>query len=275
MENVNKKIMKNIKMFELISILPLLLLCMGCSNDSTDTDPPAPVTITLDDVEKAFSDLPLSEGTNDLSLEVPNNQTWQFRAIAPDISDGEKKPLFVHLHGASAGDPNAHKTTSCYMVPGLENIEAYVLSPNGGIQQWLDPINQVQVLALTNFAIKYWNVDPNKVVVVGYSNGGNGSWFFAETQPDLFSAGIPIASSYSTTNANGEVRKIDTPLFVIHGENDELFPLSETQDWVDQSVQAGSTIEFVVATGLVHNEPCSYVEYLQGAIEWLETTVWN
>ena len=229
--------------------------------------------LTFEDVEIAFSELELETGINDYSLKVPGNLTWDFRVIAPDLGNLEKKPLFVHLHGAAGGDPNAHKSTSCYIEPGLENIEAYIISPNGGLNTWEEPINQSQVMGLVTFALKYWNIDSSRVVVTGYSNGGNGSWFFSETQPQIFSAGIPMASSYSTIGTNGSPRKIETPLYVIHGENDELFPLAETQSWVEQSIEAGSQIELVIAEGLEHNEPCEYASYLQDGVEWLLTTV--
>jgi predicted peptidase len=254
-------------------LVPLLLLILGCGSDSPNEDQENE-EITWEDVEREFSELDLKEGANDFTLEVQNNQFWRVRALIPNLSDTERKPLFVHLHGASGGDPDAHKATACYLEPGLENIEAYVISPNGGLQQWNGSVNQVQVLALTDFAIKYWNVDPDKIVVVGYSNGGNGSWFFAETHPELFSAGIPMASSYNTINSTGEARRIDTPLYVIHGENDELFPLSDTENWVEKSIEAGSTIELAIAPDLTHNDPCNYVDYLQDAVEWLNTSVW-
>ncbi|NNE76258.1 MAG: hypothetical protein HKN31_04215 [Pricia sp.] len=251
----------------------IVLVILGCSSDSSDTPPPKEITFA--DVEAAFSELEVSTGNNDYSLEVPGNLRWNFRVIAPDDTDGEKLPLFVHLHGAAGGNPDAHKSTSCYMEPALEDTEAYVISPNGGLEQWFEPVNQSQVLGLVTYALKYWNVDPAKVVVVGYSNGGNGSWFFAETQPQVFSAGIPMASSYSTIGTDNQPRKIETPLYVIHGENDDLFPVEETQFWVEQAVDAGSQIEFVVAPGLVHNEPCEYVSFLKEGIEWLKTTVWQ
>lgn len=248
------------------------VLWVGCSDDATVAENPQK-EITFQDVEKTFSELDIKFGINDFSLDVPGNLKWNFRVIAPNAG-GEKKPLFVHLHGASGGSADAHKATSCYMEPGLENIEAYVISPNGGIEQWLEPVNQSQVMGLVTFAMKYWNIDSEKVVVVGYSNGGNGSWFFAETQPQVFSAGIPIASSYNTTNTNGQPRKIETPLYVIHGENDTLFPVAQTQAWVEQSIEVGSDIEFVVAEGLTHNEPCDYVPYLKEGVEWLKSSVW-
>ena len=266
--------MKTIQFAKKMLVCASLFLLFGCSSDSPPKTDANPKEITFADVEAAFSELEVKTGTNDFSLKVPGNLTWDFRVIAPDLSDGIKKPLFVHLHGASGGDADAHKATSCYMEPGLENIEAFVISPNGGVELWHEPVNQSQVMGLVTFALKYWEVDPDKVVVAGYSNGGNGSWFFAETQPEGFSAGIPMASSYSTTNTGGGARKIDTPLYVIHGENDELFPLAQTQTWVEQSVDAGSRIEFVVAPGLTHNIPCDYVDYLQDAVEWVETEVW-
>lgn len=61
----------------------------------------------------------------------------------------------------------------------------------------------------------------NKVLVTIYGNDGNRSWFFAEKQPQVFSVGIPMASSYSTIGTNRQPRKTDTPIYVIHGENDE------------------------------------------------------
>lgn len=249
-----------------------LFTLVGCSTDSSDTEPAKEITFA--DVEKVFSELDIKTGINDFSLDVPGNLKWDFRIIAPDVSDGIKKPLFVHLHGAAGGSPTAHMTTACYMEPGLENIDAYVISPNGGLSFWHEPVNQSQVMGLVTYALEYLDIDPNKVVIVGYSNGGNGSWFFAETRPQVFSAGIPMASSYNTTGTNGQSRKIDTPLYVIHGEDDALFPLADTQAWVNGSVEVGSTIEFVVAQGLEHQEPCEYVSYLQDAVEWVKTEVW-
>ena len=55
---------------------------------------------------------------------------------------------------------------------------------------------------------------------------------------------------------------------------DDLFPLDITQGLVDESIGAGSDITFVVADGLVHNDPCAYVDELKKAVVWLETEVW-
>ncbi|OWW24007.1 hypothetical protein B4Q04_18015 [Zobellia sp. OII3] len=265
--------MKSSKIFKLLIITLASGLFLSCSSDSSDNTP-QPKEITFEDVDKSFSELQIEEGNNDFRLEVPNGLFWNFRVTAPKPSE-EKKPLFINLHGAAGGSPDAHKNTSCYLENATSSINAFVVSPNGGTYQWFEPINQSQVMGIVTLALKYWNIDSNKVVVTGYSNGGIGSWFFAETQPEVFSAGIPLASSYNTTNTNGEARKIDSPLYVIHGEDDELFPLSQTQTWVEQSVEVGSEIEFVVANGLTHNELCQYAPYFDDAVLWLTTSIWK
>ncbi|MBK8556751.1 MAG: hypothetical protein IPL65_13710 [Lewinellaceae bacterium] len=155
----------------LLSILMLSVL--GCKKET-----PAPVERTLTDVENDFQALDRTPGTHDVQLEFLYGHLWNFRIIAPTVGAGEKKPLVIHLHGASGGDPDAHKATACYAEPGLQGLDAFIISPNGGINQWYDLPNQEQVINLVLLAKRFWPIDPNKIVVMGYSNGGNGSLVF-------------------------------------------------------------------------------------------------
>lgn len=250
-----------------------LLLFLGNACKSDDTPEP-PAQRTFADVEADFQALDLSPGTLDASLTMPNGLVYHFRIISPNRAAGELRPMVLTLHGASAGNPDAHKNTACYAEPGLEILDAFILSPNGGFDLWYDASNQQQIATLMSLALKYWPIDPAKIAVTGYSNGGNGSWFFGENQSSTLSAAIPMASSYSVYQPDSMVRKMDIPMYVIHGENDELFPLEETRGFVEATVAVGSDITFVVAPGLGHYTPCDYVPYLKEAAVWLEETVW-
>ena len=64
-------------------------------------------------------------------------------------------------------------------------------------------------------------------------------------------------------------------MYVIHGADDDFFPLDLTQNWVNQAIEAGGDITFVIAPNLGHFEPCHYVEYIQDAADWLVNDVWN
>lgn len=262
--------MKSFK--HILLYLCLATLAFGCNTSDDTNTPPAR---TYSDVKQDFSTINFSPGTNDVSLIGVNNEFWEFRVIMPDVDfTNNNRPLILTLHGFSNGDPNAHKNTACYAESGFEALDAIILSPNNRGLQWFDPYNQNQVNTLIDMAKTYLPVDNTKIVVNGYSDGGNGAWWYSETQSNVFAAGIPMASAYGSYNPNGSAKIIPTPTYVIHGENDELFPLQNTQDWVAATSLAGSETTLVVATGLTHVEPCAYVSYLQDATTWLLNDIW-
>ena len=264
------------KFFKYSFALLLTVFLIACSGGSS-IDDPEPTIRTADDVINDFKNISLQPGVNDLKLETfVNGVYWNFRVIAPtNASESNKRPLVLTFHGASGGSETAHQHTDCYDEPGLAALNAYIISPNAGLGEWYDQENQQQVLALVDLAKTYWFVDSDKILATGYSNGGNASWFYADYYSDIFTAAIPMASSYNPERSDGTVPKIGIPLYVIHGGDDELFPASETQQFVDLSIAAGSNIEFVIAEGLTHFKPCEYVEHLKTAVTWLQTDVWN
>jgi len=52
-------------------------------------------------------------------------------------------------------------------------------------------------------------------------------------------------------------------------------PTVRTHKWVDEYIDSGGNIEFVVADTLSHFKPCDYVPYLQEAAVWLQDEVWE
>ena len=247
----------------------LFLTILSCSKDEE------PAQRTVLDIENDFAAIEVKPGTQDLTLKITDDITYNFRVIFPDVDLSNKWPMVLTLHGYSAGDPDAHKYTDCYVEPGLAALDVIIISPNGGEADWEVISNQNMLQILTDLSSRFWPVDVSKIVVTGYSNGGNGSWYYAETQPAIFSASIPLAAGYAIVNPDGSARKVDIPMYVIHGEEDDLFPLDTVQNWVDQSISVGSDIEFVVAEGLGHYTPCDYISYFQDAAVWLENEVWQ
>lgn len=249
----------------------VFLLFLNCSNSSDDGTPAR----TFADVQQDFAAMTFNTGINDVSLLNTFNFNWDFRVIMPDVDfTNNNRPLIVTLHGFSGGDVNAHKNTACYAEPGFEALNAIIISPNGGDLDWFNLYNQEQVLSLVELASDYLPVDVNKVVINGYSDGGNGSWWLGESRGSTFSAAIPMASAYASYHSNGAARTMPIPFYVIHGENDELFSLADIQSWIDETNAAGSDVTLEIAPGLTHIEPCSYVPYLQNAANWLVSDVW-
>ena len=252
------------------ALIGLLALVLSCSGDESN-----PNQRTYDDVRNDFNSLNYAVGVNDFSLLNTHNFLWYFRVNIPNVDlTNNDRPLIIDLHSFSGNNTDAHKNTGCYIANGFSSLDAIIISPNAGPYIWEDIRNQEQILSLVDLAVTFWPVDPSKIVVTGYSAGGNGSWFSGEVQPNVYSAAIPIASSYNTTS-NGVGRLMEIPFYVIHGEDDTYFPLQLTQDWVTATQSAGSDVTFVVAPGLDHFEPCNYAPYIEDAADWLVNYVWN
>ncbi|WP_242155241.1 dienelactone hydrolase family protein [Aestuariivivens sediminis] len=264
-------------------ILVLTCILFNCNrfeeefvNGGNDPDPTGPRT--AEDVIADFKAIDFQPGINDVSLEsTTEGYFWNFRVIVPeDASETNKKPMIFSLHGGAQNTaPDAHKNTDCLISPGIENIiDAFVVSPNSNSYLWYHQLNQIQILALHDLITSNLPVDIDKMAITGYSDGGNGSWFYAQYYPHLFNAAIPLATSYNTAKNDGSIEAFAHPLYVIHGENDQLFPLEITQGFVNESIAAGSEIAFVVASGLDHYSVCDYLPYFRDAAVWLNT-LWN
>lgn len=270
--------MKNtFNLLKTVSIIFVLLFFVNCGSDEDDGFTVAPVR-TADDVREDFQNLTINAGINDLTLEsIVAGQFWKFRIIAPaGASPTNKKPLIFRLHGGATNVSNTiHLTTDCLVSPGFQDVDAYIISPNSNGKLWYEEENIVQVLALVDMMSTYLHIDTNKRVVMGYSDGGNGAWFFSQFYSGLFSAAIPMASSYAVTSQSGVTHQFAKPIYAIHGSDDDLFPLATTQGFIDETVGVGSDVTFVVAPGLEHFNSCAYVSYLQDAADWLVNTVWD
>ncbi len=217
--------------------------------------------------EKAFSRVKLrSNKLLDINLMNDHGKRYKARVSFPDSIE-KHNPLIIALH--YAGGLGTYKEFhDCLVVPGLEKLNAIIISPEGEEQLWSTENNIEKILSIVNLAPKYWKTNQRKVVIMGYSNGGNGTWYFAKHYPDLFSAAIPIASSYPLS------AKIQIPVYAIHGSKDELFSITKTEKYINNSIEKGSNITFIKNERLSHFQACAYAEDLKKVTKWLHN-IWN
>ena len=261
--------------FKSIFFITVSFLIFSCGSETgggTETE-----IRSYNDVKLDFEKLTFTPGINDIEIIGTADYVWKFRLIVPaNASVSNKRPLIVSLHGgATIANSGFYKATSCLVEPGFESLDAYILSPASDGFPWFDEPNQYKVVELTRLVKEFLNVDSNKVAISGYSDGGIGAWFHAQYNPSDYSASIPMSAQYNPRSPSLGTSKINIPMYAIHGENDELFPLETTQQFVDLTIDAGTDITFVIATGLTHNNTCDYESYLKDAAIWLDTVVWK
>lgn len=198
-----------------------------------------------------------------------NKTPIEYGLSIPEIPEGETVPLVLALHfSGGQGLPFLQS----FALFGLADLDAIIISPSAPKgSNWTTISTTAMLKELVESAIKDWPVDPKKVVVMGYSMGGYGTWNLLSSSPELFSAAIPIASS---PNSWLETISTGVPIYAIHSELDQQIPLSEVESEVLALQNKGVDIQLVVAKNIDHYDADILVTYLYDAMDWLKYTIW-
>jgi predicted peptidase len=192
--------------------------------------------------------------------------------VPPGYSGEKSVPLILALHYAGHGIPFYGEMILQEMVrPAFEELGAIIVSPDCPVKYWHQPESEQLIFDLLDTIQAKFNIDPDRILVTGYSLGGMGVWHFAGRYPGRFTAAIVMAGAppKDALEINWRI-----PLMVIHGREDEVLPLQETKEIVSRLEKDGMDIEFRVLEGVTHYQTNYFVAALRNAIPWL-LEVWN
>jgi len=131
---------------------------------------------------------PKGKGRDKVVLDSPYEQEmWAF------VSNrrGRDKGLVVGLHGGGKGAGTADEPRGTWRMKDCVGIYPQGLVLDG--DNWNTVQGERQILSLIEIAKAQYDVDPDRVYVMGFSMGGTGSWHMAGRWPDLFSGAAPCA----------------------------------------------------------------------------------
>jgi len=115
---------------------------------------------------------------------------------APDPKRGSQFGLFVGLHGGDNNDKEGSKgVAKSQFAAELGKHKCMGLFPQalGDFgDAWNSAINERSVLTLLEMAKRTFDIDPDRIFVGGFSNGGSGSYFLPGRHPHLFAAAMPF-----------------------------------------------------------------------------------
>lgn len=154
------------------------------------------------------------------------------REKPPPPKDG--RPLFICMHGGGqngkAKGPHAwNVNTREWRVQTQLALRLY--EPQGlyfvprmaddRLGRWWHWHNQDAFEQVIRHGVLFWNVDPNRVYLLGISEGGYGSDILAPFMPDLFAGANPIAAGVGLGNPLENLRNL--PFRTEVGEKDTMF----------------------------------------------------
>jgi len=181
----------------------------------------------------------------------------------------EPVPLILALH--FGGDPRGagHAMLQILIQPALGALGAVIVAPDSLGGGWSMPANERAVNALLAAVEKKYTIDPTKVIVTGFSMGGQGTWYWGDKYPDRFSAAIPLAGTPTPSATTWRI-----PVFAVHSRDDQVQPIGPTEQRIADLKKRGINAQIVVVTGIQHFETDRFVDGLRQAVPWVRD-VWK
>ena len=224
---------KNVCLF---FMLMLIVVCSGC-NSSVKQDVPSTAGRYIVDEPMSF--------TTDINYLV----------YLPDDygKDPEKKwPLVMFLHGVGECGSDLTKVEK-HGIPKLavagQKFDFILIAPQCPAGKFwpnlCDPL-----LAVIDNAKSKWNVDNDRVYLTGLSMGGFGTWQLGCYSPETFAAIAPICGAgYRWTAKNLK----DMPVWAFHGEKDNVVPVQESYNMIEEIKKAGGNPKLTTYPDLQHD----------------------
>ncbi|MHC5032432.1 MAG: carboxylesterase family protein, partial [Planctomycetota bacterium] len=127
-------------------------------------------------------------------------------------------PLILSLHGAGGNGP---MEINFQWSSNLSKWKGFVVAPSGQPpgDQWF-PGQEKFVLAVLRDVFSKASIDSNRVYCNGFSNGGNGAWYFAEVHPGTVAA--MCTRGGANPNSGLLVNLLHIPTYILHGELDQV-----------------------------------------------------
>ena len=204
----------------------------------------------------------------DLQMPLPSGGTLLYGLAVPaKYKAGEPRPLVLALH---PGGERMRYYGSAYVrtvvAPALESLGAIIVAPDCPTNAWTDPAADAAVMALIEKVTREFTIDRRRVLVVGFSMGGRGTWFMAAHHPDLFTAAIPMAAATGDEplDALGTI-----PTYIIHSRRDQVVPFAPAERTARELERLGRPVKFEPLSDPTHFEMTAYIPALTRAGAWV------
>ena len=159
-------------------------------------------------------------------------------------------PLMVFLHGSGerGDDLNQVKKYGPPMIlEGNPDFPFVVVSPQCPAEQHWEP---ERLMELVDDVVANHRIDRRRIVLTGASLGAFGMWQTASAYPGRFAALVPVCGWGDPAWAT---RLRDVPIWMFHGEEDCVVPVSSSLEMLDAILAAGGDARLTSYPGVDHD----------------------
>jgi hypothetical protein len=204
-----------------------------------------------------------ARGTGVVRLEhrAPDGVEHFYAVNVPDNYDPERRyQVRIQLHGGVGGRatnaPVGNGTVGTLI--GAEQI--YVVPYAWADAPWWSNDQVLNLAAIVDRLKRLYNVDENRVVLSGVSDGGTGAYFVAMRETTPFASVLPL-NAYLMVLA---LRDIDDglifvnnlrnkPMFAVNGGRDPLYPTRVVEPYIEHMKRGGVGLDYHPQPNAGHN----------------------
>ncbi|WOO40295.1 PKD domain-containing protein [Rubellicoccus peritrichatus] len=191
----------------------------------------------------------------------PETQNMHHRLFTPqNYNVNNSYPLVIHLHGLGAGGNDNIKQMLDHGTGGMYYAEeeqqamqpSFVVLPQQptGTTRWHQGgVKQLLIQLIDSLLIEFPNIDQDRIYISGISMGGLGVWDQLVTQPNKFAAAVIMAG---TGEAEGASTISHIPIWFLHGNADNVVPISKSINRVNALINEGGSPIFTTFENVGH-----------------------
>lgn len=167
-------------------------------------------------------------------------RTYRYGLYVPPTYDTAKEyALVLCLHGAGF-------TGDAYLERWQTRLgENYILACPTYMQgTWWTRHGEALVLATLRTVQARYHIDPDRVFLTGMSNGGIGTYLVGTHDAPLFAGLAPMASGLDTVLMPFLENLKNTPVYMIHGRQDDVMPVELSRAIVQELTRLGYAFQY-------------------------------
>ena len=186
--------------------------------------------------------------------------------VPPSYDPARQYQVRVQLHGGvmmreTGGPPGrgGRGGRSSGPLEGAEQI--YVLPMGWRDAPWWNRLQIENIDAILDSVKRTYNVDENRVVLSGVSDGATGLYYVAMRDSTPFASFLPL-NGFMMVLANDQLavdaemfptNLLNKPFFIVNGGQDPLYPIRNVQPFVDHLRESGVQVEYHPRPEAGHN----------------------
>jgi predicted peptidase len=205
--------------------------------------------------------------------------TYKYQVFVPDDWTARQKwPVILFLHGSGERADDGLQQTDIGIGTAIRidrsQVPAIVVMPQCRKNLWwVEPPMSDLAMATLDAATKEFHGDTSRTYLTGLSMGGYGTWYLAQKYPGRFAALVVVCGGIhppaATLKAHPELIKWapedgpksyaeaaarigKVPVWIFHGADDEVVPVTESQRMHAAMKQIGAEVHYTEFPGVKH-----------------------